>query len=89
MLPRRKSDGWTRLLSSGSLVNLSWILCETWPSTMADHDEIESPGPNLVPVIVTFLCLATISVIVRLVARLRYVKNAGADDVTIVMAWVS
>lgn len=45
-------------------------------------------GPLIITTSCIFLALAIICVFIRLAARLGYVKNAGGDDLAIVIALV-
>ncbi|CZS89377.1 related to integral membrane protein [Rhynchosporium agropyri] len=46
-------------------------------------------GTNTIVTSIVFLLFATIAVIVRLIARISYLKNAGSDDVMIVISLIT
>lgn len=52
-------------------------------------NEMEDRGPTIVTLLVVFTIVSALFIAARLFVRIRLLRNLGADDSLITLAWVS
>ena len=49
---------------------------------------LQNRGPTVLAVVIAFLCVSTVSIVLRLISRFGIVKRVSKDDYAIIVAWV-